>query len=462
MAVAAGLLSAATAHMPAQAQAGTAGQTLVQAGGRSPLSPAAASPATLLQTLLETARRNLARGESRLAYEELNAEVARYAGIPQFDYLLGLAALDSGQPAAAILALERVLAMEPGHLQARAEIARAYLANGEREAARQAFEAVATADVPPAVRQVIDRYLAGIAQADASETGRNQFFVEVGTGYDSNVNFGSLSGQWLLADGTAVTPLPVSQPNASALINLAIGGSRLQPIEGGWAAMIGGSLAHRAAPSAHTLDQTQLDLSLGVQKKRDRQTFTMQALFQHLRLDQQAFRNAAGGTLQLQHDIDARNQLGAFVQAFDFRFPDQDVRDARRLTFGITYARAFTGAREPVLVASVYGGRERTRADVPQLDFDLRGVRGALNLKLDDGWRGYLSLSYEMRDHDGSEPLFGVTRADRQTDLRLGADRAIGREWTVSPVLVHTRNASTLAPNDFRRTQALLLARYRF
>ena len=63
-----------------------------------------------------------------LAPEQSNA-----AGDPDYDYLLGIAALDSGKPNEAIFALERVLAVKPNHLQARAEIARAYFATGEKE-----------------------------------------------------------------------------------------------------------------------------------------------------------------------------------------------------------------------------------------------------------------------------------------------------------------------------------------
>ena len=231
---------------------------------------------------------------------------------------------------------------------------------------------------------------------------------------------------------------------------------------GGWSATIGGTLSQRTTPSAHTLDQTQLDLSIGAQHKLGRRTVTMQAQYQHLRLDQQAFRDAAGGTLQLQYDLDARTQVGGFVQAFDFRFPGQPVRDARRLTVGATVARTLDGPRDPVLLANVYAGRERTREDVPQLDFDIKGVRVALSLRLDGGWQGYVSASHERRDYAADEPLFGVTRHDRQTDLRVGADKPIGRDWTLSPQFAWTRNASTLDPNDFRRTQLLVFARYRF
>src|SRR6266850_2349296 len=58
-------------------------------------------------------------GKSADAYSMLAAQEAESAGEEDFDYLLGIAALDSGRPAEAVFSLERVLAVDPGFLGAR-------------------------------------------------------------------------------------------------------------------------------------------------------------------------------------------------------------------------------------------------------------------------------------------------------------------------------------------------------
>ena len=63
--------------------------------------------------------------DAATAYAELAPLEATRAGKPQFDYLFGLAALDSSHVTHAIFALERVLAMRPNDHPARAELARA-------------------------------------------------------------------------------------------------------------------------------------------------------------------------------------------------------------------------------------------------------------------------------------------------------------------------------------------------
>ena len=109
-----------------------------------------------------------------------------------------------------------------------------------------------------------------------------------------------------------------------------------------------------------------------------------------------------------------------------------------------------------------FAGKESSRHHIDELAFGLYGLRAALSRNLSGDWRGSIGISYEHRGYDGPDSFFGVTRKDRQVEVRLGAERAFGPRLSVTPQIVYTRNASTLAPSDFRRTQALVAARYRF
>ena len=79
------------------------------------------------QKLIKNATDLVAKGRIKEAYTLLSPYQSELAGEPDYDYLLGITALDSGKINEAIYALERVLSVNPSHLQARAEIARAYL-----------------------------------------------------------------------------------------------------------------------------------------------------------------------------------------------------------------------------------------------------------------------------------------------------------------------------------------------
>jgi len=451
-----GLLAALASVQPTFGQ-----QTASGTGANEPAAVGVDRPAGLAG-LVERARASLARGDPGQAYALLSPQVRWYAGSPEFDYLLGISALDSGRPGDAILALERVLAVEPRHLQARAEIARAYLAVNETETARRQFQTVAASPIPPEVRRTIDGYLERIARKEEASRTQWSAGVEFGIGWDSNVTLGSRSGQWLLDGGISVTPQGTSRPVSSAVMLAGAGASAVVPMSGGWELTTGALLGGRWNPSAHTLDTDSVDLAAGLNYRSACHRLSMLAQYQHFRLDGASFRDATGGSAQWRCDIDARTQAGGYLQYFDLRFPDQDVRDARRALIGATLARVLGFDWNPLFVGTVYAGNEVPRQDVPQLRHRIQGVRAAISAGLPKGWRGSASLSWERRDYEGEEPLFGTARLDKQTDLRLAAERAIAPRWSLHPEITYTRNDSTLPPNDFDRVQVLVTTRYAF
>lgn len=417
---------------------------------------------TPLAPLLERARALIDKGEADGAFRALESRVGDYGGDPDFDYVLGLAALDSGRPGQAVMALERVLLNRPDFLQARAEIARAYFAIRERENARREFEAVATQQIPEEARRVISQYLDAIRRIDDAGRPKLTGLLEIEAGYDSNVNFGSSTGQWVLAGGTPIVPLGLSLPRNTSVMATAFGLNWTVPMSGGWQWTAGTRASLRRHPSEHTLDQDQFDFFSGFAFRSGCHQLNMLAQFQHLQLGGAAFRNALGALGQWQCDIDARTQFGAYVQGFALAFPDESVRDARRSAVGLTLARVLTGAWRPILVSGVHGGTETSSRGLDNLSYDFLGARVALSMGLGDGWRGFATLSWEARDFGGIEPLFGVARSDRQTEIRLGAERSVATNWSIAPAVTYTRNRSTLEPNDFRRTQAGVTLRYRF
>lgn len=421
-----------------------------------------AVPGAIPDAVLAPARQALAAGRAGDAFTMLDALAPTYAGRIEFDYLLGLSALDSGRPNQAVIALERVLATDPAHGPARAEIGRAYLALREFESARRELEAVARGELPPSVRDTVQRYLDTVVRLGDARRPTWLVQLEAGLGWDSNVNFGSSFGEWVLADGQALVPLPASQPRNSPFAALAAGVTYVAPINGWLDWTAGLQLSQRVNSSQHNMDTGSAEASAGLSTALAPHRYSMSVQLQHLRLDGASFRDAAGAIVQWQWDSGPRTQFGAYAQVFELSFPAEPIRDARRLATGLTLAQGFAGPRTPTLAATLHGGTERPEADVPQLAFDFVGLRTAFGASIAPGWRAQAGWSFERRSFDGVEPLFGTTRVDRQHDLRIGLEHDLDRSWTLAPALAWTRNASTVAPNDFRRTQAFVYARYRF
>lgn len=110
-------------------------------------------------------------GKPAEAYALLEPLESGRSGEVRFDYLLGIAALDSGKPDKAVRALERVLAIDPDFTGARLDMARAYYQLGDLPRARSEFETVLKRNPPENVQATINKYLAAMdsgAQAKQS------------------------------------------------------------------------------------------------------------------------------------------------------------------------------------------------------------------------------------------------------------------------------------------------------
>ncbi|MEZ5741165.1 MAG: hypothetical protein R3E68_18170 [Burkholderiaceae bacterium] len=318
-----------------------------------------------LARLLSEARQNIEKRHYAEVYEALSARLDLYAGDVEFDYLYGIAAMESEAPGKAVLALERVLINKPDHLLARAELARAYLMVREQENARREFEAVAAQKIPPQAREVINRYLDALTRAKDQPGLSTRYEVVLEAGHDTNVNVASQSDRWLLADGTQVYPLPPSQPRSSLYLGAGGGVDLAIPINGlvQWTTGLKGML--RKYPSAHTLDQEQVDFSTGFAYRKQCHQFKMLGQLQILTLGGNPFRRATGLVGQWQCDLNSRQQIGAFAQRFDLDFADQGQRNATRQALGISYARVLPRLDDSVLLATLQSGARTPRRASP-------------------------------------------------------------------------------------------------
>lgn len=412
--------------------------------------------------LTERAQRLLRERRAKEAYQLLAPQESARAGQPDFDYLLGLAALDAGQPERAVFALERVLALQPDNHVARAEIARAYLMMGERESARREFEAVRSQPIPPQAKASVDRFLAAIRTAN---TTRVDGFIELGAGYDSNVNAATSSAQIAVPalGGLIATLDPAFTERGDAFGLLAGGISLTHKLSERWSVVGNAGGSARAHADESRFDQLTLEGSLGGRWTGGKNAVTLAGQAQSFELDYQRYRETTGVVAQWQHAYDERRQASLFAQYARLRYPTQDIRDAERQVIGAAYGRALAIAYAPVVYGSMYLGREAERAaGVPHLGHELVGARIGGQLRLGEGWALLASLAFEERRYGGPEPLFDVTRRDRQSDFSIGASYLLRANTTVLGQVAHTDNRSNLALNKFDRTVGTVSVRFNF
>ncbi len=395
----------------------------------------------------------------------LEPQTEALSGNPDFDYLLGIAALDAGRPGIAVLALERVLMVRPEHAQARAEIARAYFELGETKTAQAEFESLKRGGVPTEVAANIDKYLDAIGKRLAGGPVWRGY-IEATAGTDSNINNATGSAQIAIpAFGGAVFGLNAAGQRQHALFTgLGIGLNLSAPLKPGVRLLAGASAALRMNGSQQDFDTSTLDANVGAAWEVDaRNLVSASAQLQQFGIDNRRFRTAAGVSGQWQHAFAEDKQISLFAQYSDLQYPGQDLRNADRLVAGVGYVQAFPGAWSPVAFFSGYMGGEQERAsNVGFLGHVLQGVRAGIALKLSDSLGANVSLSHEARHYGGVEPLFLTGRVDRQTDLRIAADYTLRRHLTLSPFVTYTENESNIVINRYGRTQVGATVRMEF
>ena len=423
---------------------------------------AACASSALADALTDRAQRLLAQKQAKQAYDLLLPQEGARAGDPEFDYLLGVAALDSGNLERAVFALERVLAVQPNNHPARAEIARAYLEMGERDTARREFESVRRQSIPEEAKANIDRYLSAIAAADVTQiTG----FAELGVGYDTNVNSAMSNSQIALPalGGLVFNVNPGVTRRADSFASLAGGLNITHRLSPEWAIVGGVAGAGKFNRNANEFDTLSLDGNLGVRWSRNKEAITVGMQLQQFDLDYHRFRETTGGIAQWQHLFDEFHQVTLFTQYSELRYPTQEARDANRKIIGVGYSQAFSGEYSPVVFGSIYGGREDEVAEgVPQFGHVPLGVRLGGQVRLRAGLSAFGNTSYEHRSYGGPDPLFLVDRKDNQFDIAGGLSYVIRPGTTLIGQVAYTDNHSNIELNRFRRTLSSLSLRFNF
>jgi tetratricopeptide (TPR) repeat protein len=425
-----------------------------------------AATAARADAVLDQARQLMAQGNPRAAFELLGPLERERAGEPDYDYLLGIAALDAGQATRAVFALERVLAVNPNHAQARAEIARAYFVLGERRAAKQEFESVQKLAIPEEARATIQKFLSAIEAAGAGDRPAVNGFLEIGAGYDSNINAGPGGGNVAVPvfGGQILALDPLAVERSSAFLSLSGGVSMRYPLRPG-VAVVGGLFGTaQSNRDAHQFDTSDMNGHLGLGFSRGRDSVTVAFQADRFYLDDARYRDATGGLLQWTRIISDFDSATAYGQYSRLDYADaQGIRDAERWVAGGALGHSFAGSLRPVGYLGAYAGTDdEINPGVPWLGDDFWGLRVGGQVTVAPGWTAFAAASLERRYYGGPDPLFLVTRGDSQADLRLGASYRPAEGWVITPVAAYTRNASNIPIYEYDRWTAQVLVRREF
>ena len=412
---------------------------------------------------LEKADALMKQGKAAEAYSLLEPFEFEQSGNIKFDYLLGIAALDSGKPDKATLAFERVLAADPNFVGARIDMGRAYFALGDFTRAKTEFETVLTQNPPPAAKATIDKYMIAIEKQESAKKTKGTGYFEATVGHDTNVNYATSQSQiGVPALGNLIFTLnPTGVKAPDDYLGFALGGEVNHQVSPTLGLFAGADVRSRNNSTQQTFDSTSLDARAGVAVGEGANVVRLAVLAGKFELDGKNNRDTDGVNAEWRHLINPANQLSAFGQYARYRFePTISVNNFDQSTYGANWLHIFNDGKG-LVSASLFAGEERAplRADGGK---GFTGLRLGGQVQLNEKTELFAGLGAQFSKYELTNLAFSTTRDDKQYDANLGINWHYDKVWTVRPQISYLRNNSNIVIYQFDRTDVSITIRRDF
>jgi tetratricopeptide (TPR) repeat protein len=429
------------------------------------------------------ARELIDRKDPQAAWALLAPLAAARAGEADFDYWLGVAALETDRLEQAAFALERVLDRQPEFDSARLELARVYLRMGSLDLAEQEFDRLVPRAKNDEGRRVLEGYLAEVARLKARQRFSVSGYLEAGAGHDGNLSsaardFGgavesSFGLPGIQPTGNSVqrsAPFAATAGGVSATWKLADDRTAFASAEARW----------RGYRDQRDFDYALVDLSAGHQWRRGEHTITAVAFGQAFRQDG-AFdetvsssrlandRDAWGVFAEVRRDLTAELQAAFGAQWGAFRYDTNPTQDTDQWqlfgslvhrpgwwkggTLGLSAQVSRDDAKRPLnafgpTTISRHGGGLRLMA--------------ASNPAARLSWSAYAGYTLRIDDDPYARATLVPTGRDELGEASLRLSWRLADKWVVQPSVTWVRNLSNIAIYTFTKIEGGIVVRRDF
>jgi FimV-like protein len=400
------------------------------------------------EALYAKARDFLANGEAKKAYELLIEKESLWSGRDDYDYLLGVAALDSGEASESVFTLQRLVMRKPGFSGARLELARAYFELGENESARREFEKVLTEDPPPNVVEASNEYLKAIDARARQYRSDVQYTFDFGLGYDSNAPAATADDVFL-----NFTLSPNNLEQSSAFANTGLGAVYTRPVGPKSQVILNANIDHRTNPSTHFVDSSNLNLGAGWSWQKGVHSVAISANRIYSWLDRRENKHDTGLNLTYGRKLSDSWNMMAFSRVSQVRFEESalQVQDVDRLTYGFSVTQSFETA---VMNVSLTGGGDDAKQSTSAFSTDTYGINFSNTWYRAGGKQYFLDAGVSNTEYD--DPFFGIDREDDLLTLGVGTTWANFplADWTSTFRVSFSEKDSTVSLYEFDRVEA--------
>lgn len=387
-----------------------------------------------------------------------------HEGEPEYDFLFGLAALETGKPNEAVFALERITYTYPDQMRVKLELARAFYQLNNFQASRQLFTEVLDTNPTDNVKANIQVFLDLIEEKENTLTGSFNWFVTANAGSDSNIN----SATDLGVISTPIGNVTLSDNGTSLDDSFAdIGGGVVysQPFSKTSALTVSGNLSHHdnIQTDDFDLDVFSADATYANLVGDARMSYGMRT--QRINLDGDHFQDSNSLIVSMQRSPGegwTQGLTGAYtwVSYDDSKNANASLRDVKQALLSGVLGKA-VGRFNNLL--SVYFGDEDAKQSIGQNNAQqFYGVSFSEQYQLSNTNIPYLRVALHHSDNKGADPIFNKERADHMFTTSLGWLWLMNRKINVTTDLTYTSNSSNIGLYEYDRVKFQTGLRYQF
>jgi outer membrane protein len=420
--------------------------------------------------VLSRAQRELAAGNPKQAHMMLIAEQDKFGGDVEFDYLLGVAALDSGKVDDAIIAFERVLAKNPKNAGAQLDLGRAYFTAGSFDLAEATFLVLRRSNPPPNAMLAINRYLDAINARKKKSARSITAWGETSLGYDTNLTGVPNDFSAAVASSfnlVGIDPTGNSIKRKAPYLGAAIGADVEQPLSRNWSALLTGELRGRAYRKESDFNSLFGELRGGAGWTGGDHQLRLLVGGSYFSQEAQApgepkptnDRRGASVSADYRLALSQNQQINVGLTGAQTRFPKNDIEDINSIVISGGWAKTFEGRGAPILQLSGFFGNDKAERKLADDTADkskrIGGVRAFAQYSLTEKLAVFNSTGYTLRNDQSAfaratEVEFG---RDKLFDTTLGVNWRFKPSCTMRAQWFFSKNASNIAIYDYTRSE---------
>lgn len=404
--------------------------------------------------VLSLARELLQESKASEAYALLSPLESSRAGEKDFDYLLGVASLESGQPNEAIFALERAVASDPLFGGARMDLGRAFFSVNDYAQAAYQFETVLNLSPPENVVAWSRQYLQKIDNMKRRQAVDKQLSVEWITGYDDNVNNSTYHD-------TFTTPLVTFTLNDTARAKAAYFAAEKVAADVTYAPnrrtqwAIGGNsyfFQFKNASNFNSVSATAFTQWKYNTSERSA-TIAFARSQTYMGFDLNNFSTQVHG--EYRHHVNSSTSVTSFAGLSRVRYPGKyALRDYNRFHIGSGVIGRINVPNPIIINAAVVASQDDTLIDTSVWKNDAYAVQFNSFFMMTN--KQSISSGLQLQKSQYREEFLGIARRDYQANASLKYSAGIGKFWAFEPNANYVKNRSSVDLFDYDKFSAAL------